>query len=29
MTFEDWIALVAAHDDKHLAQLLRALDGKP
>jgi hypothetical protein len=29
MTFDDWTALMAAHDDKHLAQLFRALDGKP
>jgi len=29
MTFDDWTALMAAHDDKHLAQLLRALDGTP
>jgi hypothetical protein len=28
MTFGDWIALMAAHDDKHLAQLLRALEGR-
>jgi DinB family protein len=28
MTFEDWTALVAAHDDKHLAQLERALRGR-
>jgi hypothetical protein len=25
MTFVDWVALIAAHDDKHLAQLRRAL----
>jgi hypothetical protein len=29
MTFADWVALIAAHDDKHLAQLLRALEGRP
>jgi hypothetical protein len=29
MTFADWVALIAAHDDKHLAQLVRALDGRP
>lgn len=29
MTFADWVALVAAHDDKHLAQLVRALEGRP
>jgi hypothetical protein len=29
MTFADWVALIAAHDDKHLAQLRRALDGQP
>ena len=28
MTFEDWVALMAAHDDKHLAQLRRALVGE-
>jgi len=28
MTFGDWIALIAAHDDKHLAQLRRALEGR-
>jgi hypothetical protein len=27
MTFADWVALIAAHDDKHLAQLRRALEG--
>ena len=27
MTFADWVALIAAHDDKHLAQLRRALQG--
>lgn len=29
LTFADRIALIAAHDDKHLAQLRRALDGRP
>lgn len=29
MTFADWIAVVAAHDDKHVAQLTRALEGRP
>ena len=29
MTVADWIALIAAHDDKHLAQLRRALEGRP
>jgi DinB superfamily len=29
MTFDDWTSLMAAHDDTHLAQLLRALEGKP
>ncbi len=29
MTFTDWIALIAAHDDNHLDQLRRALDGRP
>jgi len=29
MTFADWVALVAAHDDKHFAQLKRALEGRP
>ena len=28
MTFEAWVALMAAHDDKHLDQLQRALDGQ-
>ena len=28
MTFADWVALVAAHDDKHLNQLRRALEGR-
>lgn len=29
MTSADWVALIAAHDDKHLAQLRRALEGRP
>ena len=29
MTFFDWVALIAAHDDKHLAQMVRALEGRP
>ena len=29
MTFADWVALIAAHDDKHLAQLRGALEGLP
>ena len=29
MTFGDWVALMAAHDDKHLGQLQRALAGRP
>jgi uncharacterized damage-inducible protein DinB len=28
MTYDDWLALVAAHDDKHLEQLERALAGR-
>jgi hypothetical protein len=28
MTFEDWTALIAVHDDRHLAQLERALRGE-
>jgi hypothetical protein len=28
MTFEDWVALMAAHDDKHLGQLRRALQDR-
>jgi hypothetical protein len=28
MTFEDWVALIAAHDDNHLDQLRRALQGR-
>jgi hypothetical protein len=28
MTFHDWRALIAAHDDRHLAQLQRALEGR-
>ncbi len=27
-TFGDWVALLAAHDDNHLSQLERALDGR-
>jgi hypothetical protein len=29
VTFEDWTAGMAAHDDNHLDQLRRALDGRP
>jgi hypothetical protein len=29
MAFADWVALIAAHDDKHLTQLRRALEGRP
>ena len=29
VTFEDWTAGMAAHDDTHLDQLKRALDGRP
>ena len=28
MTFADWAALMAAHDDKHQDQLERALEGR-
>jgi hypothetical protein len=28
MTFEDWVALMAEHDDEHLDQLKRALEGR-
>jgi hypothetical protein len=28
MTFDDWVALIAEHDDEHLDQLTRALDGR-
>lgn len=28
MTFDDWVALIAAHDDNHVAQLQRALRGQ-
>jgi hypothetical protein len=28
MTFADWAALIAAHDDRHLDQLRRALEGR-
>lgn len=27
MTFGDWVALIAAHDDRHVQQLTRALGG--
>lgn len=29
LTSAGWVALIAAHDDKHLAQLRPALDGRP
>jgi len=29
MTFDDWVTLIATHDDNHLSQLERALDGRP
>jgi uncharacterized damage-inducible protein DinB len=29
MTIKDFVALMASHDDNHLEQLRRALDGKP
>jgi hypothetical protein len=29
MTVKDFVALIAWHDDNHLDQLRRALDGKP
>ncbi len=29
VTFEGWTAGIAAHDDNHLAQLERALEGRP
>ena len=29
LTFVDWTALLAGHDDNHVAQLRRALDGRP
>ena len=29
MTLRDFVALIAWHDDNHLAQLKRALEGKP
>lgn len=29
MTYDDWVALIAAHDDNHLDQIRRALDGRP
>jgi hypothetical protein len=28
MTYGDWVALMAAHDDNHLNQLKRALEGR-
>jgi len=28
MTFDDWVALIAEHDDEHLDQLRRALEGR-
>ncbi len=28
MTFEDWVALIAEHDDEHLDQLTRPLEGR-
>lgn len=28
VSFKDWTAGIAAHDDNHLAQLKRALDGR-
>ena len=28
MTFGDWVALIAAHDDNHLNQVKRALEGR-
>jgi hypothetical protein len=29
MTFADWVALITAHDDKHLDRLKRAVEGRP
>lgn len=29
LAFGDWVTLLAAHDDNHIAQLVRALDGRP
>ena len=29
LTLGDWVASLAAHDDNHVDQLLRALDGRP
>lgn len=29
VTYGDWVALMAAHDDNHLNQLKRALEGRP
>jgi hypothetical protein len=28
MTYDDWVALIAVHDEKHLDQIRRALDGR-
>jgi hypothetical protein len=28
VTYSDWVALMAAHDDNHLDQLKRALEGR-
>ena len=28
MTFDDWVALIAEHDDEHFNQLTRALEGR-
>jgi len=28
MTYGDWLALLAGHDDNHVDQLRRALDGR-
>jgi len=29
MALSDWVASVASHDDNHLEQMIRALDGRP
>jgi hypothetical protein len=29
LTLADWVASLAGHDDNHLEQLARALDGRP
>jgi len=29
LTLADWVARLAAHDDNHVAQLRRALEGRP